>query len=43
VRPLRRDDGASIFLVSPPTADDRKKPHPSKGDPLNFKLVPETK
>jgi hypothetical protein len=40
---LRREDGASIFFVSPPTEEDRKKKHPGGPDPLNLKLVPETK
>jgi hypothetical protein len=40
---LRCEDGASIFFVSPPTEEDRKKKHPGGPDPLNLKLVPETK
>ena len=40
---LRREDGASIYFVSPPTEEDRKKKHPGGPDPLNLKLVPETK
>ena len=36
---LRREDGASIFFVSPPTAEDRKKQHPGGSDPLNLRLA----
>jgi hypothetical protein len=35
---LRREDGASIYLVSPPTAEDRQKKHPGGADPLNLKF-----
>ncbi len=37
---LKRNDGASIVLITPP---QQKKRHPGGSDPLHFGLVPETK
>ena len=34
---LRQDNGALIVMVSPPTAEERKVPHPGGKDPLNVK------
>ena len=34
---LRRDDSAMILMVSPPTAAERKVPHPGGRDPLNVR------
>ena len=36
---FKRPDGASIFLISPPSAADLLKKHPSGENPLNFKLA----
>ena len=33
---LRRDDSALILMVSPPTAEERKVPHPGGKDPVNM-------
>ena len=33
---LRREDGALILMVSPPTAEERKVPHPGGKDPINM-------
>jgi hypothetical protein len=40
---LRRDDGALVMVVTPPTDEERKQSHPAHGghdDPLNFQLAP---
>ena len=34
---LRRKDSALILMVSPPTAEERKVPHPGGKDPLNVR------
>ncbi len=37
---FRKQDGATIILVSPPTPEERQKQHPGGKDPLNLPLAP---